>query len=138
MLACYESRIEEEHDEETEGEVLPFDEDLGDALPKWIRMDFTRRDGWYPDHMVWREAERSSIVRSYRGDSRAGIHLLNVQPACTHPERVPTLHARSYLPTDGLNRRHHRARRFGARRQRNRAKAQVVRKSGADGGEYQH
>jgi len=98
MLTCYESRIEEEHDEETEGEVLPFDPDLSDALPKWIRMDFTRRDGCNSIH------------------SECHLHIAGF------PDTGSAVRECSYLPTDGLNRRHHRARRFGARRQRNKSK----------------
>jgi hypothetical protein len=46
MLAYYQNRIEEEADEDTEGEVLPLDDDLSSLPPKWIRMDFgAREDG---------------------------------------------------------------------------------------------
>jgi len=44
MLAYYESRVEEETDEETEGEVLPLDDDLNTLSPKWLRVDFSERE----------------------------------------------------------------------------------------------
>ncbi len=44
MLAYYENRIEEEPDEETEGEVVPLDDDSNSSSPKWLRMDFSKRE----------------------------------------------------------------------------------------------
>jgi hypothetical protein len=44
MLAYFENVEEQELDEETEGEILPIDDEVAADSPKWVRIDFSRGD----------------------------------------------------------------------------------------------